>query len=388
MRVLMLTWFFPPQEMSGIAAHVHGLASSLATAGHDVVVFAPPWRGGASDPAGVKVCRAVTGLPWLPDEDEAAHAASTCHHFVALIGELDGWQPDVVHVHDWRLAWAGGTIRELTGATLVTTFHGTERVRHGGHLPTGLPGTVHSVESWLALRSDAVIATSAFMVREVVAGLEVDADRVTQIPNGIDAAWWAQAQHPSVQHAQRAPLVFTWGRVQYEKGFQVLVRAMGLLRHSHDDLRCIIGGTGSYLAELQSRIDLDRVADRVELAGFLTDEELLDTLHRASCVVIPSLYEPFGIVALEALAGGAPLVVAETGGLAELVRSTEAGLMFEPGDAEQLASCIARILDEPELAQRLGDHASAMLTERYSWETIATSTVEWYEATRARIADR
>ncbi|MEJ7719642.1 MAG: glycosyltransferase family 4 protein [Ilumatobacteraceae bacterium] len=172
--------------------------------------------------------------------------------------------------------------------------------------------------------------------------------------------------------------------MQYEKGFQVLVRAMGLLRHSHDDLRCIIGGTGGYLAELQSRIDLDRVADRVELAGFLTDEELLDTLHRASCVVIPSLYEPFGIVALEALAGGAPLVVAETGGLAELVRSTEAGLMFEPGDAEQLASCIARILDEPELAQRLGDHASAMLTERYSWETIATSTVEWYEATRTR----
>ena len=102
-------------------------------------------------------------------------------------------------------------------------------------------------------------------------------------------------------------------------------------------IECIIGGRGSYLPELQSQIDLEGVSDIVELPGFLPDDQLRDTVHRAGCVVIPSLYEPFGIVALEALAGGAPLVVARTGGLAELIDGTGAGLLFEPGNAAELA---------------------------------------------------
>ena len=365
--------------MNGIAAHVDGLSRALADDGHDVVVFAPHWRGRAPTPETVRVVRAQTGLPWLPDEDEVAAAASASHHFVGLLSRLDGWRPEIVHVHDWRLSWAGDTIATLTGAMLVTTFHGTERVRHGGHLPTGLPNTVHAVESWLAARSSGCIAPSDFMVREVVSGLEVDGDRVVRIPNGIDVRWWAQAQHPATRNVARQRLVFTWGRVQFEKGFQVLVRAMGSLRHRIGDLRCVIGGSGSYLPELQSRVDLEGVNDRVELVGYLTDEALLDLLHRASCVVIPSLYEPFGIVALEALAGGAPLIVAETGGLAELVRSTGAGLMFEPGNSEQLATCIERIFDEPELAAELGRTATRVLTERFSWDVIAGETVRWYE---------
>ena len=90
--------------------------------------------------------------------------------------------------------------------------------------------------------------------------------------------------------------------------------------------------------ELQSQIDLEGVSDLVHLSGFLSDDRLRDTVHRAGCVAIPSLYEPFGIVALEALAGGAPLVVARTGGLAELIDGTGAGLLFEPGNAAELAT--------------------------------------------------
>ena len=381
MRVLLLTWYFPPQDMSGIAAHVDGLSKALAKGGHDVVVFAPPWRRSGETSPDVRVLRAHTGLPWLPDDDEVALAASASHHFVGLLSQLDGWVPDVVHVQDWRLAWAGDTIATLTGATLVTTFHGTERVRHGGHLPTGLPGTVHAVESWLASRSQGAITTSDVMMSAVVSGLEMDGSRVMRIPNGIDAEWWASTQHatPAVERQQ---LVFTWGRVQFEKGFQVLVRAMSLLRQRMPDLRCVIGGAGSYLPDLQARVDFDGVADRIELIGYLTDDVLLNMLHRAGCVVIPSLYEPFGIVALEALAGGAPLVVAETGGLAELVRSTGAGLMFEPGHAEQLADGIERIFTEPGLADELGRNAAAMLAGQFCWEVIAARTIDWYDHLR------
>jgi glycogen(starch) synthase len=172
--------------------------------------------------------------------------------------------------------------------------------------------------------------------------------------------------------------VFTWGRVQYEKGFQVLARAMSLLRARVPGIECIIGGRGSYLPELQSQIDLEGVSDLVHLPGFLPDDLLRSTVHRAECVAVPSLYEPFGIVALEALAGGAPLVVARTGGLAELIEGTGAGLLFEPGNADELAACIEKVLTDHELADEMRRRGSALLADRYSWNAIAGATAAVY----------
>ena len=172
--------------------------------------------------------------------------------------------------------------------------------------------------------------------------------------------------------------MFTWGRVQYEKGFQVLVRAVSSLRSRVPGIECIIGGRGSYLPDLQSQIDLEGASDLVVLPGFLADELLRDTVHRAGCVVIPSLYEPFGIVALEALAGGAPLIVARTGGLAELIDGTGAGLLFEPGNAEELAACIERVLTDDALAEEMRRRGASLLADRYSWEAIAGATSAVY----------
>jgi glycogen synthase len=153
---------------------------------------------------------------------------------------------------------------------------------------------------------------------------------------------------------------------------------MHLLRSRVPRIRCVIGGRGSYLPELQSQIDLEGVSDVIELPGFLPDDQLRDTVHRAGCVVIPSLYEPFGIVALEALAGGAPLVVARTGGLAELVEDTGAGLLFEPGNAAELASCIELVLSDETLAAEMRKQGAELLADRYSWQAIAGATASVY----------
>ncbi|MET0577534.1 MAG: glycosyltransferase family 4 protein, partial [Ilumatobacteraceae bacterium] len=140
----------------------------------------------------------------------------------------------------------------------------------------------------------------------------------------------------------------------------------------------IVAGRGSYLPELQSQIDVEGLSDLVHLAGFVPDDELRHTLHRASCSVIPSLYEPFGIVALEALAGGAPLIVARTGGLAELIDGTGAGLLFEPGNAGELATCIERVLTDDALADEMRRRGAALLADRYSWEAISGATSAVY----------
>lgn len=383
----MLSWEYPPLVVGGIAAHVEGLATAMAGAGHEVVVLSLRHPAAEDDEVvhGVRVLRADIALPWLPDEDLVARMASANHHLVQLTARLGGWRPDVVHAHDWLTAWAGDTLKALYGVPLVATVHATERGRHGGHLPPGLPAAINSVEWWLTYQARQVIACSKFMVREVVSGFELPAEKVHLVPNGVDVSRWAgraAAVPPTAPDtdAEAGPLVVAWGRIQYEKGFQVLARAIGELRSRVPGIRCVIAGRGTYLPELQTQIDIEGVGDVVQLAGFVPDDELHRLVNAATCVVIPSLYEPFGIVALEGMAAGAPTIVARTGGLAEIVDGTDAGLLFEPGNPHALADVVQAVIGDAEMAARLRANAAELLRRTYTWAAIADATVGVYHS--------
>ena len=374
----MLSWEYPPLVVGGIAAHVDGLARAMQRAGHEVVVCSLHHPDEPDDAVvdGVRVLRADPALPWLPDDDLVARMASANNQLVQLVAKLGPWRPEVVHAHDWLVAWAGDSLKTLLGVPLVATIHATERGRHGGHLPPGLPGTINSVEWWLTYQAREVIACSRFMAREVVHSFELPSSKVHLVPNGIDTHRWQLP--PGAAEARREPLVVAWGRIQYEKGFQVLARAVSELRQRVPGIRCVIAGRGSYLPELQTQIDMEGVSDIVQLAGFVADEQLHEMLQRASCVVIPSLYEPFGIVALEGMAAGAPTIVARTGGLAEIVEGTDAGMLFEPGNHHELADCIADVVAHPGAADRMRANAAALLLTTYTWDAIAAETVGVY----------
>jgi glycogen synthase len=386
----MLSWDFPPRATGGIAAQVSGLSAALAAAGHDVVVLTVadrPAELAAVAPANVRVLRAQTELPWLPPVEVVTRIASANHSVtrlgVRLTGELDGWEPDVVHGHDWQLGWAADTLANRYGVPFVLTMHGTERVRHGGQLPLGHPTDINSIEWWLAFQAHRLIAPTKFIVEQLITGFELDAEHVVHIPNGIDPALWRPVGASVALEREREPLVVSWGRVQYEKGFQVLARAMHALRGRVPEVHSVIAGRGSYLPELQTQVDVEGVSDLITLTGFVPDAELRRLLHRAGCVVIPSLYEPFGIVALEALAAGAPLIVARTGGLAELVVGTHAGVTFEPGNPDDLADAIEQVLTNDELATILVANARDLVERKYAWGAIARATADAYGAALA-----
>jgi len=383
----MLSWDFPPRATGGIAAQVSGLSAALADAGHEVVVLTVadrPAELGAKPPPGVKVLRTLVDLPWLPPVETVTRIASANHAVTKLgsrfIGDLAGWRPDVVHGHDWELGWAADSLASQYDVPFVLTMHGTERVRHGGQLPLGHPTDVNSIEWWLAFQADHMIAPTRFIVEQLVTGFELDVDHIAHIPNGIDPSLWRPVGAAVAPERQRDPLVVSWGRVQYEKGFQVLARAIHLLRGRVPDVHGVIAGRGSYLPELQTQIDVEGVSDLIELPGFVADADLRDLVHHAGCVVIPSLYEPFGIVALEALAAGAPLIVARTGGLAELVVGTHAGVTFEPGNPDDLAEAIEQVLTNNELATILVANARDLVERKYAWGAIARATAEVYVA--------
>lgn len=385
----MLSWDFPPRETGGTAAHVAGLSQALAAQGHDVVVLttAHPRANREAEALGpVRVVRGVADLPWLPKTEPVSRTASANHAMVKLGARLptllDGWRPDVVHGHDWRMGWASDSLSSIFNVPFILTMHGTERVRHGGQLPPGAPSDINSIEWWLAFQADRLISPTRFMVDQLVSGFELPPELVVRIPNGIDPDLWKPPVDGSSNDdpVEREQLVLSWGRVQFEKGFQVLARSMATVRTRVPGVECTIAGRGSYQPELQAQIDVEGVSDIVRIAGFVDDTELRALTQRAGCVVIPSLYEPFGLVALEALAAGAPLVVARTGGLAELIEGTDAGLTFEPGRPDDLANCIERVLTDQLLADELTRNARDLIERKYSWKAIASATAHVYAA--------
>jgi glycogen(starch) synthase len=352
----------------------------LARAGHSVVVVTRAHADAPDDDevGGVRVIRVPVDIPWLPEDDDVAVVASANHHLVAALSHLRHFEPDVVHAHDWNTAWAGNVSARVLGVPLVTTIHATERGRHGGHVPQGPPAAVNAVEWWSAMTSTRVVCLSRFMAREIVEGFELDPAQVRLVPNGVEVRDWVPPDPAPTRDAH----VMSWGRVQYEKGFQVLAQAMARVRGRVPGVRCTIAGRGPYLPELQSQVDIEGVGDLVNLAGYVPDDELRTSLHRAGCVVIPSLYEPFGVVALEALAAGAPVVAARTGGLAETLDGTGAALLFEPGNAARLAEAIETVLSDTSVRAELATRGRDLLHDRFSWDAIAATTAGVYSEAR------
>jgi glycogen(starch) synthase len=378
MRICLVSWEYPPLVVGGIAPHVEGIATAYAAAGHDVVVLTRFDERAPADSVvdGVRVLRAHVDLPWAPNENLVAQVASGNHKLTQLSAALPGWRPDVVHAHDWLVSWAGDTLAAIWGVPLVATIHATERGRHQGYLTNPMSQTINATEWWLTYQAREVIACSGFMVDEVLTAFAPPAEKVTMIPNGVDASAWAP---PGVTDRTGRPTVVSWGRLQYEKGFQTLIEATADLRGRFPDLDVVIVGRGSYTEELQHLANTLGVADLVRFTGFTPDADLKALLHRANAAVIPSLYEPFGIVALEALAAEAPLVASTAGGLGEILGGTDAAELFKPGDRAGLATALAAVLGDAAAAARHQRLGRALVRDRYSWHTIAEQTLTVYE---------
>jgi glycogen(starch) synthase len=384
-RVLLISWEYPPVVVGGLGRHVGALATHLAGAGHDVVVLTrqPTGTDAVTHPTtdrvvdGVRVVRVAEDPPHLEfTSDLVAWTLGLGHALVrAALPLLREWRPDVVHAHDWLVAHAAITVRDLAGVPLVATVHATEAGRHGGWLSAPLNRQVHSVEWWLANAADALVTCSHAMRDEVAGLFDVDPDGITVLHNGIDPSGWTAPAHDPVRGR---PTLVTFGRLEWEKGIQDVIAALPAIRRAHPGTRLAVAGTGSHAAWLAQRARAARVRRAVTMLGHVDGAALVALLARASAVVLPSRYEPFGIVALEAAAVGAPLVASRAGGLGEVVLDGVTGLSFDPGDVAGCAAAVVAALDDPDAAARRADTARARLGTDFAWPTIAADTAALY----------
>jgi glycogen(starch) synthase len=179
------------------------------------------------------------------------------------------------------------------------------------------------------------------------------------------------------------PLLLYIGRLEYEKGVQDLIAALPRIRRSHPGARLALAGTGTAADLLSATARSHRVLRSVAFLGHLPDDELATLLAAADAVVLPSRYEPFGIVALEAAAAGAPLATSTAGGLGELVVDGKTGVTFPPGNVAALAAAVGAVLTDPRGAARRARTARARLAVDFDWANVAAGTAAVYASAEA-----
>ncbi len=391
MRILHLSWEYPPLVHGGLGRHVHALAEAQAAAGHDVVVVTH--HPGTSEHEalpldervnGVRVVRAVHETSEWPLHDDLVAWVLGLGHAMTRTALALGttWRPEVVHGHDWMVAHPAANLRQAFSVPVVATMHATEAGRHQGWLPNKLSRSIHTTEWWFTYEARRVITCSQHMRWEATRLFELPPDKVDVVPNGVDRARWSPdataAQAARARLAPEGPLVVFAGRLEWEKGGHTLVAAMPRLRRRHPGLRLVVVGRGSQRDALTEQARALRVAGSVDFTGWLDEDELKAVVAAADVAVVPSVYEPFGLVALETAAIGTPLVVARTGGLAEVVRDGESGLVVPPLDAASLADAVSALLRDEVLARRVARTAREVVAREHDWAGLAGRTVEVY----------
>ncbi len=389
----MVSWEYPPVVVGGLGRHVHHLATALAAAGHEVVVLSrrPSGTDPSTHPTADEIAEGVRVIAAAQDPHEFDFGTDMMAWTLAMGHSMiraglaiknrrnKPWRPDVVHAHDWLVAHPAIALAEFFDVPLVSTIHATEAGRHSGWVSGRISRQVHAVESWLVHESDALITCSASMSDEITELFGPGLAETRVIRNGIDVASWPFAK----RRARTGPAHLVYlGRLEYEKGIHDLIAAMPRVRRTHPGTTLTIAGTGTQLQWLTDEARKHKVLKATTFVGHLDHEHLVQLLHTADAAVLPSHYEPFGIVALEAAATGIPLVTSNVGGLGEAVIDGQTGISFVPRDIAGIAAAVRRVIDDPAGAQRMAIAARERLTSDFDWHTVADETAQVYVAAK------
>jgi glycogen synthase len=391
-RALILSWEYPPLIEGGLARHVRKLAENHAAQDVEVHVLA---RGREESPPeeeleGVLIHRVREPerprdlsefVAWIEHMNSDMLAAGV------EVGDRHSF--DVVHGHDWLVASAGDHLAKRYRCPLVVTIHATEFGRHQGWVDKHPQSYIHGVEHWMANRAERVITCSAYMREHVADIYGLEEERISVIPNGIDPSELVPVDDLDALRSRYARpderLVLLVGRLVYEKGFHLALQALPGLIERLGDVRFIVAGSGTAESELIEQARELGLHEHGTFLGWIGDDVLHSLYRIADLTVVPSIYEPFGLVALEAMASGCPCLVADTGGLREVVPNGDVGLRFRSRDPESLGQMAERLLTDDALRDRLVAEASEHVLS-FDWADVARQVAEVYsEVSRPRV---
>jgi glycogen(starch) synthase len=405
MKVLMMSWEYPPYLIGGLGQHVVELVPRLIEQGVEVHLVVPNMGGGVfneplllpdGSPAtnGSQVYRIDSTGPQGDFFTNAWHDNILIGEFCKYLIRTEGGF-DLIHNHDWLTGFAAISAKHNFHLPLLATIHATEMGRNQGSVHGYVQRSIHQSEWWLAYEAWRIIICSHFMEWEVETYFDVPGDKLDVIPNGVDPRTFDALRGHNLSQFRLGfaqpgePIIYYVGRMVPEKGLSVLIDAVPLVLREWPHARFVLAGAGAYANDLKNKAYYLGVAGNVMFPGRIPDDVRDRLFMVADCAVFPSLYEPFGMVALEAMAAGTPVVVSDVGGLAEVVDMHETGIKVHPNDPQSLAWGILHTLNNPQWSAQRVQNAERIVRTLYNWQRIAEMTIKTYEriVTEAKASD-
>ena len=380
----MLTWEYPPRVVGGIARVVNDLSKRLIKDGHEVTVIT--YREGNTPyyelDKGVKVYRvdnfiinANNFIDWVMQLN---------FNMVAKVGEIIAKEGsfDVIHAHDWLVAYAAKTLKEAYDMPIVSTIHATEAGRNSG-IRESQQKYINDTEWMLTYESTEVIVNSNYMKSELQRLFGLPFEKINVVPNGVNITNYSGIERDYEFRRRFAmdneKIILFMGRLVYEKGVQYLIGAMPKILEHYHDVKLVIAGKGGMIDELRQEVQNLGIQEKVYFAGYLNGKEVAKMYKAADISVFPSTYEPFGIVALEAMLAEIPTVVSDIGGLNEIVEHRQTGMKSYCGNSNSIADSILELLFDHQLANNIVKKAKAKVRTEYNWNKIAQDTHFTYQ---------
>ena len=384
MKILMLTWEYPPRIVGGIARVVHDLSKRLIKDGHEVTVVT--YKDGDTpayeNDKGVEVYRVENYMihpnnfiDWIMQLNFNLIAKAT--EIIQKEGKFD-----VIHAHDWLVANAAKALKNAFDIPIVATIHATEAGRNSG-IHDDTQRYINDTEWLLTYEATEVIVNSNYMKNHVQGLFGLPFDKINVIPNGINLTNFNGVDRDYDFRRQYAmdneKIILYVGRLVYEKGVQHLISAMPKILENYHDAKLIIAGKGGMLDELKGQAEAIGLSNKVYFTWYLNSKHVQKMYKCADVAVFPSTYEPFGIVALEAMLAGVPTVVSDIGGLNEIVDHGVNGMKSYAGNSNSIADSVISLLYDKQLAANVSKKAKQKVKEEFNWNKIAQNTHYIYE---------
>lgn len=384
-KILMLSWEYPPKIIGGLSRAVYDLSRALVKQGEEVHVFTSYVEG---SPAfeymdGVYVHR----ISCLVENDTLQFMDWVLQLNLAMVQyfascQVKGLYFQLIHAHDWLVSLAARELQKKYGLHMLATIHATEHGRNQG-IFTDLQRKIHGEEWKLTHEAEKVIVCSEYMRKEVLHLFQLAEEKVIVIPNGVDRTKIEVSPDHSFKKDRYAlpdeKIIFFVGRLVREKGAQYLVEAATEVVNACPEAKFIIAGSGPMKMELEQEAYDKGLDHKILFTGFIQDKERNELLKHAYIAAFPSIYEPFGIVALEAMAAGTPVLVSDTGGLAEIIQHGVSGLKVYPGMVSSVRDQLIYALKNEEHLAKMAKSATQTLNRTYHWDHLAASTKQVYD---------
>jgi glycosyltransferase involved in cell wall biosynthesis len=355
-RVALFSSEYPPHIFGGLGTHVTCVTAALADS-VTFELFVPEQEDYRETDPSVHIHQ----VPASGAQTNTEYWLRYCQA-AALIAKRDGISVDLIHCHDWMTVLAGVNLREVLGVPLIYSVH----------LPQTLKPT-RDLENLGLVGADLVLINSEAVRRELVAR-QLTLRQISIVPNGVDLAEF----RPSLDWPRDDGYVLFVGRLVAQKGVDLLLRAFGVLLRHCPEARLVIVGDGDLELYLRRVAHYLGFPHRVTFVPWQTGSALVELFQKAQVVVMPSYYEPFGIVALEAMACGRPVIASRVGGLPEIIQNGIQGYMTPSGNYLQLAQRIAGLMLNPERRRRMGQVARIRATQ-FSWDMVGRAILSKYE---------